>query len=891
MQRLIASILTLLPALLAVATPALAQRRDVRLSPPEPVTYSLAAAIRVHSVASIEGVVLVAWGSDRRDPDSVVQNVIVVQLVRDGRANGVPVAVHSDRGRPTGAVHALALGDRFVVAWNDQRQEGPGLYCATIDTDGALSSEQRLGPLAATMESIGAGSNRALVWSSLAPASPAVYVQRFDDEGSAGDRTDSLAGSIRRLVRLDDVLEGSLVQTDSAGWRFIGPDGKIDSRLPVAIPRSEPWHVRSDGGLVALIGDTVVRFSSLFDTSRAVIGMLARDGIVAGSEVLTIDSTGSVVIVATRQESTLMSDRFEVLQWRLSPLAITTMVAYDFDGKLDPHYRDHARVEKVERWKGCSNTLVVKVNLATWKDLPNSNGSFIIGYSADPRGGLLLTASLPTLDCASSSRLHSRRLTADTTSSIEIVVGADTAVVGAPTTWKQLSVPQTRPGLVVDTGWVGVTWIRPAQPGPCCSPENYYTLVAWPDPDDTVGTAPREVTVPLFASGPAVQDYRRSEWIDACDGFVAVTALHTARTPNRDPRVYNDKSGEISTYVATKGGWKGGMRARYAVDGMSTGFGITPTTGSFDPNTQTYVDAFILRLADRPDPVDNVSTIDRNGTAQGSDTLKLPAANPGVIIRGIDGEFLLASQDSLRRLTRGAAVPLMALTRHAGPTRVTRLLGRTVLRSWVDSLDRTMLTLELYDLELGLIRSRILRSSRTIRSYAITQSGSDRSIFVLYTDDGVRVNRYTPELRSLWEEIAASVTRDTVGYIAAAVRGDTLLLVWEDLRAGLDIYGTALDIASIPSHVESPGRTRVALLESVTPQPATDHLAIVLAAAQPDVIVMELYALDGTRRAAVSLEPGRVGAEMAVGGLDSGVYLLVVRSGERVEHRRVVVVR
>ena len=29
-----------------------------------------------------------------------------------------------------------------------------------------------------------------------------------------------------------------------------------------------------------------------------VIGMLARDGIVAGSEVLTIDSTGSVVIVA-----------------------------------------------------------------------------------------------------------------------------------------------------------------------------------------------------------------------------------------------------------------------------------------------------------------------------------------------------------------------------------------------------------------------------------------------------------------------------------------------------------------------------------------------------------------------------------------------------------------
>src|SRR5438309_2271931 len=117
---------TLLIALFLPLPLLLFAQQDVQLSPQEPVSYALPSDIRIQSAAQFGNTTLVVWGTTGYAADSSIVNVLRLQLLRDSSLVGQQRALHGSQARPSGFVRVVALNDRYLVFWNDQRKSASG---------------------------------------------------------------------------------------------------------------------------------------------------------------------------------------------------------------------------------------------------------------------------------------------------------------------------------------------------------------------------------------------------------------------------------------------------------------------------------------------------------------------------------------------------------------------------------------------------------------------------------------------------------------------------------------------------------------------------------------------------------------------------------------------
>lgn len=175
----------------AIASPA--QVDDIRISPPDPLTYSLPDSAAMQSAATIGDRTLVVWGSMALDDYGMRVATLMMQMVVGGVPVGSPVRINEPSSPPTSMVAVLALKDRFLVIWRDARNPSGMFSSRGVALDGTLSGQvdaiKAPVPIAETQIWVRAeGDGYTLSWMH-SPLSPSSYDrsyfsrQRLDAEG------------------------------------------------------------------------------------------------------------------------------------------------------------------------------------------------------------------------------------------------------------------------------------------------------------------------------------------------------------------------------------------------------------------------------------------------------------------------------------------------------------------------------------------------------------------------------------------------------------------------------------------------------------------------------------------------------------------------------------
>ena len=128
---------------MAVGTSAEAQG-DRRIST-DPVQMVLPDDARIQAAATIGTRTLAVWGSSRVGSDSLVRRVLDMQMFEGAISAGPPRALTSSDADPFGRLQVLAVGESFVVTWNDGRNGGSHAYMSRVTPAGTVGAEERIG--------------------------------------------------------------------------------------------------------------------------------------------------------------------------------------------------------------------------------------------------------------------------------------------------------------------------------------------------------------------------------------------------------------------------------------------------------------------------------------------------------------------------------------------------------------------------------------------------------------------------------------------------------------------------------------------------------------------------------------------------------------------------
>lgn len=863
-------------ALLALTIPTVAQRRDVRLSPPEPVSYALPDSIRMHAADRIGSVALVVWSSSRRLVDSTFVPCLWGQIVRDSVAVGAPFLVHPEYARPSRSVTVCTSGDRFIVVWNDARRDAIGVYSTLIDTLGALVRPPVRVHASLTNTLFfpafaSADGEVVFFWSTWDGKADRIHARVLDRDGVPITERMTLGTRVTWLRRMTPAVDGYLVCIDAARWYVVGR--RIPRLTRVVAPVGDPFVVRDDGTVVTIWGDSVRILASLLDTIQlrsapvpaiGTLALLVPSPVAVGDTLILVgmtrrDSTGAYI---QRLVSVSMNDALEVIGtreiWR-------EVVPYSYDDIRG------ASGGPIVRIVGCDNRFRLNAALRivySGYHQRDEQATVFRDLVLDDRGGAVVDRDTAISTC---DPVDAARTIADTLSGIRVGTRVRAAV---PTAWRDIDIPQQRPGLVDLAGSVAVTW-RTNRTMPCA---------IWPRYDDTV-TVLRDVAPlpPATAGNCGSSEYHT---LHRYGDFVAIeTGAWTCQWSTLHE--YYSQTGFFGIRVMTSNGWKGGGIANCEFSWDRPYY--TPSPPLFHPGRR-YLAGLVRRYCDSRMP-ELLYEVDSNGNLQNLIARELRPSDNAVVLPVMPGRYLLL--DGVATLqTKNDSSVAFPLSRTNGRASYQRLLGSTFLRHWQDSADRHLLHVELYDVALGLIEAQTIRFDTPVPELSIVQRSADSSMFIVFTADGVRAHRFDSRLNWMWSNVAVSETRDTVTAPAAMVMRDSLVVVWEDYRGtGVDIYGAVMPIDAIPTGIDAPTANSDALIELVAPLPAGGQLEVTLAEDVDVEASVELVDTDGRAHVRSTVDPERRRFRLALERCASGLYLLIVRAGARVDQRPVIVVR
>jgi len=887
--------IVLLFCLIAGSLPLRAQFRPVRLTP-DSISSALPSAALVQAAARIDHRALAVWGTTAPDSDatssSPIRPILVFQFLDDSVPVGQPRLLHSDSARPFAFVRVVPLHDRFLVVWNDHRATDPGLYARTVSLDGALGTEYLLSPgssIQTTIYPIANDRDVSLLWYERHGTDTTAYLRHIGYDGMPVDTEQALdVGPLSTPLAFDSLPGLHIVLRNAHPPILLRPDGTVEPRAVPAKHFTSPYYLHADTSITILVGDTVKFFRSIFDQTpiRSVHAEIPRDTSI--SYVLARDSLGRLFLAwdTFKLSGSYAMDAWLSI-WRSSmnsdstfSAADTAVVEHLIGGSN--YTRIHYLGARASIGQECNNAKIIYVfiyaNRVGMADGTNEEfpTNMTVGYYAAPSGEIArYVGTLP-------GRCNTPDLpVARARWFVPGTITVDGVRLGAPTASWPLNIPERWPNLYRRGSDLFVTWGEG---------ERYVVGRL-----NTIGDSLAVEDTTVAWQSPGLNDIHQSVDGFSMGGSYGYTSTYIS-PQNGGPLYANTPHG--TTYIGTsKGTWATTPVDFYYWTSSSRYNGPIwqqPDRFGYDPVTEDIVTGYVNSRSRnhwlaRLDPQGDTVWTARLATPQSDKPMDLIALPDRGFLYVRDNRTLCNSTDSF------LLVPTTSEARYQS------LLGNRILRIYATDSNSRAFELEIYDMRGRLQQHhRIEMTSRTEIPYVL-QNPKDSSLIILWgSGSGLGLAHLTQTLQP--GAIRRAPHLDSIAHPAAAVRNDSLFLVWEDFRNNsADIYGMVMTIPPAvdppeiePPIVDPPDTTTTDMAISVAPNPVFGAARLELFLQQPAPVRIDVVDDLGRlvyRETTEELPAGNNEVEVDLGSLFGGAYTVTATTDHGTVARRIVVYR
>ncbi|MDB5033395.1 MAG: hypothetical protein JWQ98_636 [Chlorobi bacterium] len=896
-----------IPILLLFAwLPLRSQGPDVRVSP-EPVSYQLPPDAQIQSAASIGDVTLAAWGTTVPLTGISTANAVFMRLLWRHVPMKQSGFVHGASARPYGLVQVIPARDRFLVFWNDRRADSPGVYLRVVDTNGGFIGDERKfadGRISqAGIFRFPLGNGYRLIYNIITEKDSG-YCSLFmtGDGRFPGFQVGPFAGMIHELRNIPGYSGMALLMRGDSTPVLIDANGRLSypDRF-FADNLKRPHYFNEDGSFAVLKDDTLRIFRTIFDAVPAQWRHVPLHGYLQDGEMLSRSDGGAYVIHAFhysfRDDGQGDLSVARIIQQSDSFVVVGSMVL-TYIGNPDHHITHWINRISMERWWGCDNTsgLELDADVGTRLRSGGYDTTLSVHYSSyiglDKHGYII--PNLP-LDCSSECNPAALRKYDRTLSAIAVIVSDDTVYLSVGRAGFKSDSAQVNPAICSIGEKLLVNWYsRQSMPE--------YLLGEWIPGGESHAEILSELEPTGFQDTASVQaagTYDRGvNIIGQSDRGCMVTS---ARRWAEYTRRYDAETvfrHQLSAYVATPEGWKSALHL--APDNL--GFeGFNLISQGYNPNRDEWVTLMTTWIYVNywtAVPVVHIYAIDTDGRNGWAIDSAINRIDPKAVIIPVDSaEYFSVTgtaathwrgKDSVGAITFATSYP-RAVYR--------RLLGPYFLRSYfaTENSGSSTLTLELYDLNGTLRRSREIHYTGVRNEPVLVQNGNDSSIAVLRGDSsGVRLDMVDRLLNPRVTDLPVSTTRGAVRHPAGIFRGDTLYLVWEDDRDGAsNIYGNYLPVPRLSAGVHEEWEVGGELALSLEPNPSTGtaRLRIFHPVSAVTIVVADMLGNIVRRYSSDHLDSGIMTLPVNLDGLPSGIYAVSVESGGKRGTGRLIIGR
>ncbi len=890
----------IVPALLVLcAAMAAAQPADVRISPMDPAVHLLRDDALFQSGASLGGVALVAWGTSVpvAGPDSL-RNEVLVQVVRGGRAVGMPTQAHDSDARPFGVAGVVALADRFLVLWNDRRPDARGVHARAFDTSGVAIGPDMLLAAGGALRADSAlwlvpdSSGLLLVW---ADTSGRYYrVPVLPDGGPGASVTEIVQADFNDTLFYDELPGARFVRSPGAS-RFIHADGTVDARPVADRFLTLPHFVDPDTSIAVLdtvAGKRVLRYyRSVFDTVAVRERVLPVPGFIGGAKIIIAgrDSAGRVCLMVQRAQG-----------FGNGPLANLMMIYVRLTYNEANAIVDSVELFRHDLWTEGNTAGSLWTGSLRWNELKlgdRASARIYVEYEAtyiQKRDWIATTNKYshvilfdshcrvyridPAVEpyaARNVRRLFNVKRAESPDSSVVIAVQDSVSAVrlGVPVPESYRPVPARNPVIADVPGGPIVVWER-ANAVPM--------YVACAVRADDSGLLPGRLRTLVPQSRPPElnqrTDFRYTADLHGVDGRAWVRYMETNLS-----------------YVGSSGGWRGS--SSHAVF-VPTDSGWVRAYGGYSVDNSVFASGTAYDPA-RDEIVQGIA----GGWSARDSTLFAVAPTGAMVWRSVvhnGADWLVPINKSTVGLLNGAALGVYSngvatksytvpMPTRGGPYVIQRLRRAAFLRCYpmdgVDSATHLMRSREVAVQEVSftgsVVRSVTITAPTDTFDLSVYESQDDGTLLLTWgSRTGALLTVLNAELRMAAPSVPVSYTRQPVRHPSCVVYNGRLLTVWEDNRDGAPaIYGTWLGpVTGLGGGAWPPPNTiRNATIAPVPARATSASLRVYVDDAGP-IRVDILDAVGGLVRTMwQDGEPGTRILELDLRGLAGGAYVARVR--------------
>lgn len=877
-------------ALLMLAAHANAQ--PTRLTPPEPFVAGVAPQYAtLMGIDGTDSMAYAVWGTNVAIGGIDVAGAIYGQLLVNGAPALPPRRITAPDARPFEHCAVVVVGGRFAVLWNDMRSD-TSIRLQLIDRTGAFEGSNAIfsdGVMVpwgsrGIAQTLGAESGgRLVVWRDARDPSVPTYGRRIEADGALG--IEQRLGSTLETIAQYSTRPGLtfIIATDST--TVVNSDGAASPRRLPSLRFRLPHSLTADGRLFALTDTSLLEYApyDAAEPSRAI----ATPAVAISDRRLRAVSI-PVDDTIRLHCGYLVSDQYYFNEFRIVGDAVVDTL-FEFRTSFGPepmrgYNYQHWHMVSLSRDQPCGNGTLMRLT-AQYEWFGGSKGyssllhRIIIHVSEDGRLAVGASASPPP--CHPPQRYNIERRNSRDTSRVLATVDSTTAELAVASSGFIQNRLQVTPAIMVSGDSTLVAWQQDSVQGTINLGRWHGAPVDTVDPASSMG--PDRLAL---ISTPAMIVAVRCDVIDKT-GYIGDKGVLGQYA------IFGVRNGKLILVVQTDAGFWGQAYASGTVVDVAA-----------DPNTGVVHVVTAMTGAYYGDQ-NYFNRVSPFGTlVQPADTTLKGRLGAAQIVPLTDSTDIVLVDTIARVRARGAWLDTFLLPPVPLPAEYERLHGDRFARwFFTDSLHRRV-SLQTFSTDGAPLDTASIESAERITDLCLLPDGRDSGMAILFCSRGLHVSRFTA---TLTPGVADSVlvTSRFAAMPAAAWRGDTLLIAWQDsgVAGGRDIFGMRhyLPVGSVSAVRDPAPGTPTAhgvvvddTAVRIVPNPAISDIDVICRLEHSSDNAVEIVDPLGRlvlRQYIGYCEPGRHTIRITSGALPPGIYCVRVTSRNEVHWSRFVIAR
>ncbi|MGE3802034.1 MAG: T9SS type A sorting domain-containing protein [Candidatus Kapaibacterium sp.] len=898
-------------------------QEDIRISPVEPLQYTIPPEYRLHDADSVNHHTLVVWGTTRPLNDNSVVGELRFQLF-EGTTPATPQTTLTDSlARPIHHVQVISLAASFLILWEDHRADAPGLYAQRVDFNGMLIGKaERLSGVIAPHKIYGrticvAGlptKGRLLLWQESDGTNRWVNRLHVKAEGDFSLPVTQSEGTIEQVIHYK-LLPGFAIVQEKSGLFAVTEAGEIDERPLIPSLFDEPFHITEDSTLYQVVNNNLYQFYTPFSPlPERELPLPQLDSALSSTIMIGRQSSGELrVIYGTNSET---GERYKSGEHRTTLYSIEVGKGFTIDSMPIIFSESHIsgaytqsgsgelyNIEKIEYVQGESNTSLLRLTTAYTRLSHNTlqpPSNYIRVFSIGSNGEFYNDSSGFLLQSPASD-VHTRRVDSVGIISIIVPVASDSISVQVLAPGWRRGTAQTSPKIVRTTEGIQLGWLD----------QDFGGILA------EAGTALSHVTIIDSVIAPPIP-----YGFTAQDGMISNLSISPTQSQYRIYSLLNqlwltNHKTECLSFVVTFTGtsWWEMTSVRYALfvyGGEDDEWKQRYTHGRKPvsyTDTKVYHRGEVLgELRGREEivfglfqkssssiakPFDTLVAIDRKGNLTWRSII--PAFHSFSTLLPVDSAQVLMIQDTQAVMMRGEkTLYSFPLPPAKGKSFTTKLNDSTFLRTSSNPNLNSSLLLEKWSTAGTLLGSTYLPDAEEeflTGNYQTVFRAEDGIIVLLRgtEENGLHATIFDNALQTVVRDTILSQWQGRIKNPAGLFDRENLILVWEDTRNGNpDIYGRNV---LIPYRATNSTREETEEKAALWPNPTEDGIYISFSSRSIEPTTIELFDLLGQRIVEEQVSAGLSGVWIDLHGTKPGHYLVRWSSAGRSGAELVMVVR